>query len=376
LTPDTPEPSQRAGDPRQAPSTLTGRGCDDLHRSVGPGSVHNLLDLPREDAPRPRRGWYAYRATGAASLPSWAVEVALAVERPVDLHPEGFGSQNGGMPGGPPGSRGFGSHNHGGLEDPRGSREPAAEVQAIVLLRAAGRASWLAGIVEAAAEVEATAGVRRVPDADWLAESLLGTRSGVRNGPSLPGLVPISPAVAQAQLGTAGARGLAAPMRRWRPAAGSAQASWEAGAGAVLTCDGPSGLSAQAVVALRGAGRISAITPPPGGALVLRAWRTRSTWGAACGLVLGAAEALGLGREAQRVAAGARAAGWDADVLHGLAALHLARAGDHRQMAPEAAARAASSSQVAALFEACLTAGGLGRPVPAAGQSLALAVTP
>ncbi len=70
----------------------------------------------------------------------------------------------------------------------------------------------------------------------------------------------------------------------------AAQASWEAGAGAVLTCDGPSGVSAQAVVALRGAGRISAITPPPGGALVLRAWRTRSTWGAACGLVLGAAD--------------------------------------------------------------------------------------
>ena len=83
-----------------------------------------------------------------------------------------------------------------------------------------------------------------------------------------------------------------------------------------------------------------------------------------------------MGREAQRVAAGARAAGWDADVLHGLAALHLARAGDHRRMAPEADARAASSSQVAALFQACLTAGGVGRLVPTTGQSWALAVTP
>jgi hypothetical protein len=319
-----------------------------------------MLDLfPREDVPRPRHGWYAYRVTGAASLPSWAVEVALAVERPLDLHAEGFAS-----------------HNGEGLGDPPGSPTPAAHMQALVLLKATGRANWLAGIVEAAAEVEAAAGVRRVTDADRLAESPLAVRSGLLTGPSLPGLVPIPPAVAQAHLGAAGARGLAAPLRRWRPAAGKVRVSWEAGAGAVLTCESPSGVSAQAVVALRGTGRIGAIAPPPGGALVLRAWRTRDTWGAACGLVLGAAEALGLGREAQRVAAGARAGGWDAVVLHGMAALRVARSGDHRQMAPEAEARAASSSQVAALFEACLTVAGLGRPVPPAGHSWALAVTP
>jgi hypothetical protein len=311
-----------------------------------------MLDLfPREDVPRPRHGWYAYRVTGAASLPSWAVEVALAVERPLDLHAEGFAS-----------------HNGEGLGDPPGSPTPAAHMQALVLLKATGRANWLAGIVEAAAEVEAAAGVRRVTDADRLAESPLAVRSGLLTGPSLPGLVPIPPAVAQAHLGAAGARGLAAPLRRWRPAAGKVRVSWEAGAGAVLTCESPSGVSAQAVVALRGAGKVGAITPPPGGALVLRAWRTRSTWGAA--------EALGLGREAQRVAAGARAGGWDAVVLHGMAALRVARSGDHRQMAPEAEARAASSSQVAALFEACLTVAGLGRPVPPAGHSWALAVTP
>jgi hypothetical protein len=323
-----------------------------------------------------RRGWYAYRVTGAAALPPWAVEVALTIERPVDLHPEGSRSHSNRAPGDPPGPWGFGSHNDEVLEDPRGSREPGAQVQAIVLLKAAGRASWLAGIVEAAAEVEAAAGVRPVTDADRLAESPLGARSCLLNGPSLPGLMPIPPAVAQAHLGTAGARGLGAPLRRWRPAAGGLQASWEAGAGAVLTCDGPSGVSAQAVVALRGAGRTGAVTPAPGGALVLRAWRAGRTWGAACGLVLGAAEALGLGREARSVAAGACAAGWDAVVLHGLGALHLARAGDYRQMAPEAAARAASSSQVAALFQVCLTAAGLGHPVPAAGHSWALAVTP
>ena len=319
-----------------------------------------MLDLfPRQDAPRPRRGWYAYRVTSAASLPSWAVEVALAVERPLELYPEGFAS-----------------HRDEGLGDPPGSRTPGAQVQAIVLLKATGRATWLAGIVEAAAEVEAAAGVRRVTDVDRLAESSLRARSGLLTGPPLPGLVTIPPDVGQVHLGAGGARGLAAPLRRWRPAAGRVEASWEAGAGAVLTCDGPSGVSAQAVVALRGTGSIGAIAPPPGGALVLRAWRTRGAWGAACGLVLGAAEARGLGREAQRVAAGARAEGWDAVVLHGTAALRVARAGDHRQMAPEAEARAASSSQVAALFEACLTAAGLGRPDPAAVSPWALAVTP
>lgn len=236
-----------------------------------------------------------------------------------------------------------------------------------MLLKAPGRANWLAGIAEAAAEVEAAAGVRRATDADRSVGSRSGARSRLPTGPLLPGLVPVLPAVAQAHLEAAGARGLAAPLRRWRPATARVQMSWEAGAGAVLTCAGPSGVSAQTVVALRGTGRIGAIAPPPGGALVLRAWRTRGTWGAACGLVLGAAEALGLGREVQRVAAGARAAGWDAAVLHGLAALHLARAGDHRQMAPQAEARAVSSSQVAALLDACLTAGGLGRPVPPPG---------
>jgi hypothetical protein len=245
-----------------------------------------------------------------------------------------------------------------------------------VLLKAPGTANWLAGIAEAAAEVEAAAGVRGVADADRLLGSLPGAQPRLLTGPPLPGLVPISAAVTQVHLEAAGARGLSAPLRRWRPAAGGARLSWQAGAGSVLTCDGPSGVSAQAVVALRGTGKIGAITPPPGGALVLRGWRTRSTWGAACGLVLGAAEALGLGREAGRVAAAARAAGWEAAVLQGAAALHLARAGDHRQMAPEAEAQAVSGAQVAALFQACLTAGGLGHPLPSAGSSWALAVTP
>jgi hypothetical protein len=246
----------------------------------------------------------------------------------------------------------------------------------MVLLRAPGRVRWLAGIAEAAAEVEAVAGLPRVVGADGSQGSSSGTRSHLLLGPPLPGLVPVSAAVARARLEAAGERGLAAPVRRRRPTSRGGHVSWRAGAGAVLTCEGPSGTSAQAVVGLAGSGGVGAIAPPPGGALVLRAWRTRATWGAACGLVLGAPAAIGLGREAGRVASSARGAGWDTVVLHGSAALCLARAGDHRQVAPAVAGRGASGGQVAALFKACLTAGGVGRPVPAAVPSWALAVTP
>jgi hypothetical protein len=349
-----------------------------------------------------RPGWYAYRVAGAARLPSWAVEVALTMERPVDLGPEGSASGNERAarpwspgPEGPDGatraaqrspSPASGLREGQGASpmepDPPDPRQMGAQVQAMVLLRAPGTVSWLAGIAEVAAEVEAVAGVRplgqvgTVGEADTLVDSVLGARTRLLTGPPLPGLVPISPAVAQVHLGTAGARGLPAPLRRWRPTTGPARVSWQAGVGSVMTCDGPCGLSAQAVVALRGLGNGDAITPPPGGALVLRAWRTSRTWGAACGLVLGAAAALGLGREARRVAAGARAAGWDAVVLEGPAALHLARAGDHRQAAPEAAAHAASGPQVAALFETFLTACGRGRPSSSLQPLHALAVTP
>jgi hypothetical protein len=307
-----------------------------------------------EDAPTPPGGWYAYGVTGAAALPSWAVEVALTVERPVDRPPEWLASGNHQMPDRPALQR---------------------EAQAMVLLRAPGRVGWLAGIAEAAAEVEAVAGLRSVFGSDRLEGSWSGARSRLLMGPPLPGLVPVPAAVAQTRLEAAGERGLAAPVRRRRPTSGGGQASWRAGAGAVLTCEGPSGTSAQAVVALAGAGDVGAIAPPPGGALVLRAWRTRNAWGTACGLVLGAPAAIGLGREAGRVAISARAGGWEAVVLQGSAALRLARAGDHRQVAPEVAGRGASNGQVAALFEACLTAGGVGRPVPALVLSRALAVT-
>jgi hypothetical protein len=414
------DPDQRPDDQIwKPPYLLTGRGCDDLHGSGGPLPAPDLqrrasgaavgpddlwtsgaagpdaLTVPVVDASKPRPGWYAYRVVGAARLPSWAVEVALAIERPVDQHPEELASENQGAarpwpaseePEGSsrvatrsPASESGSDGGQGGPGRQPGPPDPLrgrAQAQAIVLLRAPGRADWLAGIAQVAAEVEAAAGVRRGNDADTGTESGTGARARLLVGPPLPGLEPIPPAVARAQLHAAGARGLPAPLRRRRPASGAARLSWQASVGSVLTCDGPSGVSAQAVVMLRGAGHAGAIAPPPGGALVLRAWRAGRTWGAACGLVLGAPHAGGLGREAGRVAASARAAGWDAAVLQGQPALHLARASDHRQAAPEAAAHGASGAQVVALVETFLAAGGLGRPVRSAAFSRSLAVTP
>ena len=135
--------------------------------------------------------------------------------------------------------------------------------------------------------------------------------------------------------------------------------AWRAGAGCVLTCEGPEGRSAQAVIGLRGTGNPAAIAPPPGGALVLRAWQARAGFGVACGLALGAPAALGLGREARRVAAAARSEGWDASVLSGSAAVLLARAGCPRRPAPREVALAATRTQMTALFESCLIAAGI-----------------
>ena len=96
--------------------------------------------------------------------------------------------------------------------------------------------------------------------------------------------------------------------------------------------------------------------------------------GLACGLVIAADTALGLGREAGRVAARLRTDGWHAAVLNGPAALHLARVGSPDEDAPAAAAQAASPGQVATLFETCLLAGGIDRPATTSGWMLA--VTP
>jgi hypothetical protein len=229
--------------------------------------------------------------------------------------------------------------------------------QAMVLLRAPGRLRWLDGVAEAIAEVETVAGIRPADHEDDLVEGS-GGRRGRRllTGPILPGLAPVPAAVARAHLRIAGSRGLPAPLRRRRPATGALALTWRTGAGCVLTCDGPDGRSAQAVVGLRGMGDAAAIAPPPGGALVLRAWRARVGCGVACGLVLGAPTTLGLGRHARQVAAMARSEGWDASVLVGSAALQLARGGSPRRPAPREVAQAATKARVAALLQACLTA--------------------
>jgi hypothetical protein len=282
-----------------------------------------------------RPGWYAYRATGMAELPSWAVEVALTIERPAEPNPEG----------------------------------PVA----LVLLRAL-KSGWRTCIADAVAEVENLAGVAPVAGVDTVAGARPGPGSRLLVGPTLAGLTPVTPSVAQASLAVAGARGLPAPLRRRRPSAGRAETEWRWSAGAVVTCDGPCGVSAQAVVALGGLGNVGLITLPPGGALVLRAWQAGRSWGVACGLVVGGASALGLGREAGRVAARARDEGWDAVLLSGPTAMQLARAGSPAQPVPVDAARAASDGQVAALFKSCLAAGGLDRPP--AGTRQGLSITP
>ena len=235
---------------------------------------------------RQTTGWHAYRPRAGAELPTWPVEVALAIEYPAE---------------------------------PTSDAAAGGRAQALLLLRSPSRVpSPLRALAAAAREVEAAAGVQ-VPVELPLAV-----------GPALPGLVPIAPTAMLAHLAAASARGLAPPARRRQPAAGEA-GTWRSSAGSVLTCDGPGGRSAQAVITLRGVGDGHAIAPPSGGALVLRAWRARRGWGLACGLVLGSAEAMGLGREAGRRAADARAAGWLAAVATGQAALALARAGDPRQ---------------------------------------------
>jgi hypothetical protein len=297
------------------------------------------------DPPTRRPGWYAYRVMAATDLPAWAVEVALTIERPAA--PDGTD----------PGS----SAAYGSADGESGG------ARALLLLRAPGGARWLAGLAEAIAEVEAVAGVRPATAGAGSFVSVRG-RGGPQllTGPLLPGLVPAAPSLAQAHLGAAGSRGLPAPLPRRRPAAGAVELPWWSGAGSVVTCDGPDGMSAQTVVSLGGLGSVGAIAPPPGGALVLRAWQARRAWGLACGLVLGAPSALGLGRAARRFAARARTEGWNALVLSGPKALQLARAGDPRQPVPQSAARAATGEQVAAMLEACLAGGGLGLdPQPA-----------
>lgn len=308
-----------------------------LRPASGAAAGAGGLDTGRRSS-TPRPGWYPYRVTGTAELPSWAVEIALTIERPAASTVEAYGR-------GPAG----------GEPEPAPELQPGGgRAQAMLVLRVPGRLPWLGGVADAIAEVETAAGIRPADPEDDLVEGPGRRGPRLLTGPILPGLAPATATAACAHLRIAASRGLPAPLRRRRPATAGGGQAWRAGAGCVLTCDGPEGRSAQAVVALHGAGNPAAIAPPPGGALILRAWRTGAGCGIACGLVLGASATLGLGREARRVAAAARSEGWGASVLTGSAAVLLARAGDPRRPAPQDVGLATTRTQVAAMFAACL----------------------
>ncbi len=284
---------------------------------------------------RARSGWHAYRPSLAVALPPWAVEVTLTIE-----HPAGTSS------------------NH-----------QSAGPQALMLLRSANAVeSIMLTITDAMAEIERIAGVRRAePDLHL-----------VRSIPE-PNLEPLAPSTVLRHLRRASQRGLAARSRRRSSA--SVAATWESRAGAVVTCWGPAGLSAQAVISLHGLGNARWLRLPPGGAIVMRAWRPErtgradlipqalavaqpgtvrhqsATWALASGLVLASSSASGLGRMAGRLAVSIRAGGWDATVLTGPAALDVVRAGDPRQPVPRIAARWITDDELAAMLAACLAAG-------------------
>jgi hypothetical protein len=273
-----------------------------------------------------RSGWHAYRPAAAVSLPPWAVEVALTIERPL---------------GRPPDHRG-------------------ATPKGLLLLRSmSALQAMLLAVIGAMVEVEHVAGVGDLePDLRL-----------VRSRP-VSGLEPLAAPIVLRHLRQASQRGVAAPPRR-RASAGPA-ATWEAGAGAVATCRGPAGLSAQAVVALHGPGQPRSLQVPPGGAMVVRAWRLdrarrggqaaavgqpEATWALAAGVVVASGQAGGLGRVAGRLAASIRAEGLDASVPTGPAALELARAGDPHEPPPQTAARRVTGDEVIATLATCLATG-------------------
>jgi hypothetical protein len=299
--------------------------AEQLARSAHPGS---RLRRGR----RPRAGWHAYRPSIAVDLPAWTVEVTLTIEHPV----------------GP-------------------SEHRSAEPQALLLLRSTSAVESIAlGIADAVAELESLAGVRQREPRLHL----------VRSRPE-PGLAPLTRLTTLGHLRRASCRGLAPSRRR---AAARLDTTWDAGGGAVLTCHGPAGLSAQSVIWLHGRGDPRWLQLPAGGGMVVRAWRLERpadsgvgrlalthprpgtggwpgvTWALASGLVLASSRAGGLGRASGRLAAAIRTGGWDASVLTGPAALQLARAGDPCQPVPRLAACWATTDEVEAMLDLCLAA--------------------
>lgn len=277
---------------------------------------------PWSPARGPRSGWHAYRPSADALLPGWVVELTLTIERQ-------FASSN----------------------------DPTPAPQALLLARATGLSHHLAHAFRTAAwEVESLAGIS--PPLPGLPVH--------RSRPEI-GLGPVPGPSVLTHLRTASERGHAVGYRR-RHAHEAGSVVWEDGAGAVLTCIGRIGVSAQAVVAVAGHGDLAGLRPPAGGATVLRAWRCRRAWrppgrgprpdpewALAVGVVLASAAGGGLGRVARRHAVTAQDGGWNATVLTGSAALELARAGDPRYPPPMASARQVSREAVMEMLTACLT---------------------
>jgi hypothetical protein len=254
---------------------------------------------------RPRPGWYAWRPGVGAALPGFAAEVVLTIEYS------------------PPGVAG-------------------CRPQALLLCRAASAApSWLGAAAVVVREVEILAGVRSPGELR------------LRPPLAVAGMDPVSSTVVMGQLGAAGRRGLVVP---WPPECpdGGGTPVWQEGPGAVVRCWNGAEASAQAVVVLHGRGGSQVLGPRPGGAVIVRAWRVGRVWGVVCAVVLGASGALGLGRDAARLAATAVGAGWQASVPRGAEALAVARAGDPREPIPLRAARRAAQDELAALLGVCL----------------------
>jgi hypothetical protein len=287
---------------------------------------------------RPWSGWHAYRPMVGAPMPAWVVELALSIERPLDRSLDG-------------------------LSEPR----------ALLLAQAA---SWPRLLVDA------------------LSDAVRGVDLIAGTSPPLPSLRLVPPRSAtgfegvarsdvMGHLGLANERGRTTGGRRTRTERARA-ACWEPGAGAGLTCRSQVGISAQAVVAVHGDGDPASLRPPPGGAVVLRAWRcprrhrqaaadggqmgdqhrsaaTRgdqeaAEWALTAGVVVAAASGHGLGRVARRHAREAEAVGWNVTVPTGSAALAFARAGDPRYPPPTSLAQRVSSDAVMALLTSCLAA--------------------
>jgi hypothetical protein len=244
-----------------------------------------------------------------------------------------------------------------------------------LLVRPSSRWRPLAqSIGTAVAEVEALAGISTGAPPLRLA----------RADPPLPGLEPVLALDVPAHLRQAARRGCDDGVGSGEQL-GLSTARWQAGAGAVLTCESSSGWSAQAVVLLHCHGDPQALRPPGPGAVVLRAQRvsrrrgasaltteTRAParWALALGVVLAARSGRGLGRAARLYAADAERSGWPATVLTGPTALELAIAGDPRNPFPKTATRTVETDTLTSVVNVSVASAtaSIGRTGSAFGQ--------